>query len=62
MGILLIVLGLVWWYKRSHGKKRSIVFEEPPHIRARKQIEGLEARDSLKREMSRGFISFFLKF
>ena len=62
MGILLIVLGLVWWYKRSHGKKRLIVFEEPPHIRARKQIEGLEARDSLKREMSRGFISFFLKF
>ena len=59
LGVLLIVLGLVWWYKRSHGKKRLIVFEEPPHIRARKQIEGLEARGLFEKGDVKGFYSLF---
>ena len=44
LSLLLVVLGLLRWYKRSRSRKRSIVLEDPPHIQARKQIEQLEAQ------------------
>lgn len=44
LSILLIVLGLLWWYRRGRGKRRSIELEDPPHIWARKEIERLESR------------------
>lgn len=44
LGILLIVSVLFWWYKRVHGKKSSIIPQVPPHIRAGKEIEELDAQ------------------
>ena len=38
---LLIVSTLVWWYNRRRGKN-SIKAMDPPHIRAKKEIEELE--------------------
>ena len=43
VGILLIGLCLAWWYKASPGRKASIIPRDPPHIRAKKEIEELEA-------------------
>ncbi|MBW1705843.1 MAG: hypothetical protein JRJ86_11855 [Deltaproteobacteria bacterium] len=43
LGLLLIVSILLWWYNRRRGKKRSITAMDPPHVRAKKEIEGLEA-------------------
>ncbi|MDY6970784.1 MAG: hypothetical protein SV775_00485 [Thermodesulfobacteriota bacterium] len=43
-GLLLIVLGLVWWLKRRRRNKLLIPCDDPPHIRARNEIERLEAQ------------------
>ncbi len=42
--ILLAVSGLIWWYKKRGGSAVSILPEDPPYIRAKKQIEELEAQ------------------
>jgi len=39
--LLLIVAALLWWYNRRRGKN-SIRAVEPPHIRAKKEIDELE--------------------
>jgi hypothetical protein len=39
--LLLIVSTLLWWYRRRRGKN-SIKAMDPPHIRAKKEIEELE--------------------
>jgi len=44
LGLSLIVLGLVWWLKTRRRKRLSIMADEPPHIRAKKKIESLEAQ------------------
>ncbi|UCH00145.1 MAG: hypothetical protein JSU78_06920 [Deltaproteobacteria bacterium] len=59
LGFLLIVLGLVRWYKRRRSKRRSIIPEDPPHIRARKEIEQLEARGVFEQGDIKGFYFLF---
>jgi hypothetical protein len=44
LGILLIVSTLFWWYKMSRGKKSAVIPQIPPHIRAKKEIEELDAQ------------------
>lgn len=39
--LLLVVSALLWWYKRRRGRN-SITAVDPPHIRAKKEIEELE--------------------
>ena len=40
--LLLVVSTLLWWYKSHRGKKRLITAIDPPHVRAKKEIEELE--------------------
>ena len=44
--IALALLGfiLVWWYKKGRKKRISIDRDDPPHIRAMKEMEELESR------------------
>ncbi|MDL1959750.1 MAG: hypothetical protein LWX01_09555 [Deltaproteobacteria bacterium] len=44
LGILLIMSVLFWWYKRGRREKSSIIPQIPPYIRARKEIEELDAQ------------------
>lgn len=43
LGLLLIVIGAIMWQKRREAKRRFQEIEDPPHIRARKELEQLEA-------------------
>ncbi|MDY7038540.1 MAG: hypothetical protein SV375_20585, partial [Thermodesulfobacteriota bacterium] len=43
-GILLAILGLLWWYKKRHKQKDSSGLQYPPHILALKKMEQLEAQ------------------
>jgi len=43
ISLLLIAAGVFWWQKRKKAKKISQEIQDPPHIRARKEIEQLEA-------------------
>ena len=42
--LLLVLTGVVWWYQRQRRKRGSPLFLDPPHIRARKEMEALEAQ------------------
>ncbi len=44
LGILLIMSVLFWWYKRGRGEKSPVIPQIPPHIRAKKEIEELDAQ------------------
>ena len=44
LGILLIMSVLFWWYKRGRGEKPPVIPYIPPHIRAKKEIEELDAQ------------------
>jgi hypothetical protein len=44
LGILLIMSVLFWWYKRGRGEKPLVIPQIPPHIRAKKEIEELDAQ------------------
>ena len=46
VGIVLILVGvgLYWWYKKRQTPVSQTKYVEPPHIRARKQLRGLEAQ------------------
>ncbi len=44
LGILLMMSVLFWWYKRGRGEKPPVIPQIPPHIRARKEIEELDAQ------------------
>ena len=44
LGILLIMSVLFWWYKRGRGEKPPVIPQIPPHIRAKKEIEELDAQ------------------
>jgi hypothetical protein len=35
---------LFWWYKRGRGEKPPVIPQIPPHIRAKKEIEELDAQ------------------
>jgi hypothetical protein len=41
LGLLLVVSVLLWWVKRRRGKN-AIMAVDPPHIKAKKEIEELE--------------------
>ena len=57
--LLLVVSVLLWWYKRRRGKRRSITAMDPPHVRAKKEMEGLEA----ERLFETGHVkSYFFRF
>jgi hypothetical protein len=55
LGILLMGLGLVWWYRRRRGKETSLTLRDPPHIRAKKEIEELEAQRIFEKGDAKGF-------
>ena len=44
LGILLIMSVLLWWNKRGRGEKPPVIPQIPPHIRAKKEIEELDAQ------------------
>ncbi|MFH1489313.1 MAG: hypothetical protein ABII06_10435, partial [Pseudomonadota bacterium] len=45
LGILVLAaLGLIWWLRRRKLRKQASDHEEPPHIRARREMEALAAR------------------
>ena len=44
LGILLIMSVLFWWYKRGRREKPPVIPHIPPHIRAKKEIEELDAQ------------------
>ena len=44
LGVLLIGTGLYIWYTKKRNKKLSCVSQPPPHLRALKEIEELEAK------------------
>lgn len=41
--LFLTILGLLWWYQKIQGRKSPINFQDPPHLRAKKEIEELES-------------------
>lgn len=55
LGILLVVVGVLWWQKRRRAQKASSEMEEPPHIRARKEIEQLERDRLFEKGQFKGF-------
>lgn len=44
LGILLIMSVLFWWNKRGRAEKLPVIPQIPPHIRAKKEIEELDAQ------------------
>jgi hypothetical protein len=42
--LVLIGLGLLWWYKKKHAPAVLAQYTEPPHIRARRELRGLESK------------------
>jgi len=42
-GILLSAAGLFWWSRRIRGSRAYGIHQDPPHVRAKKQIDTLEA-------------------
>lgn len=42
--LVLIGLGLLWWYRKKHPPAARARYTEPPHIRARRELRGLESK------------------
>jgi len=42
--LALVGLGLLWWYKKKHAPAALAQYTEPPHIRARRELRGLETK------------------
>ncbi len=42
--LVLIGVGLLWWYKKKHTPAALAQYTEPPHIRARRELRGLETK------------------
>ncbi|MFC1814650.1 hypothetical protein ACFL0M_01660 [Thermodesulfobacteriota bacterium] len=55
LGILLVGAGVLWWHKRRRARQKSWEHEDPPHIRAQKEIEQLEARKLFEKGYIKGF-------
>lgn len=59
LGVLLVVLSVLFWRKRRRARKEASQLKDPPHIRARKEIEQLEG-DGL---FEKGYIKeFYFRF
>jgi hypothetical protein len=54
-GLLLIVLGLLWWYHRRHRKALSAMAQDPAHVWAKKAIEDLEAQGLFEKGQAKAF-------
>jgi hypothetical protein len=44
LGILLLGLGLVWFYRKRRVRRSSTFGEVPPHVRAKKEMEELDSQ------------------
>ena len=44
IAVVLIGLGLFWWYKKKQSPSALAQYTEPPAIRARRELRGLETR------------------
>jgi len=53
--VLLAGAGVVWWFKRSRLRTLSAEVMDPPHIRAKKDIEELERLGLFERGEVKGF-------
>ena len=54
-GLLLIVLGLLWWYHKRHRKELSAMAQDPAHVWAKKEIEHLEAQGLFEKGQAKAF-------
>ncbi|MBW1718958.1 MAG: hypothetical protein JRJ43_05270 [Deltaproteobacteria bacterium] len=53
--ILLIMCVLFWWYKRGRRGKPPAIPQIPPHIRAKKEIEELDAQKLFEKGHAKSF-------
>lgn len=58
-GVIVVVLFLLWWRKRQHNRTVVPGVEEPPHIRARKEIEALAAQGLFEKGQVKAFYFSF---
>ena len=61
LGMSVILVGLASWFKKSRGRRTLRKPEDPPHIRARKEIENLEARGLFEKGYAKEFYFLFSK-
>ena len=54
-GLLLIVLGLLWWYHKRRRKELSAMAQDPAHVWAKKEIEHLEAQGLFEKGQAKAF-------
>ena len=54
-GLLLIVLGLLWWYHMRRRKAISAMAQDPAHVWAKKEIEHLEAQRLFEKGQTKAF-------
>jgi len=57
--LLFCIAGLTWWYRKRHPKVIFPDVFDPPHIRARKEIDQLEARKLFENGMVKDFYFIF---
>jgi len=58
-GILLIISALFWWYKEGSRGKSLVISQIPAHIRAKKEIEELEAQRLFEKGNVKNFYFLF---
>jgi hypothetical protein len=54
-GILVIVLGLLWWHNRRRQKTSSAMPQDPAHVWAKREIENLEAQGFFEKGQAKAF-------
>ncbi|OPL13444.1 MAG: hypothetical protein AVO38_13380 [delta proteobacterium ML8_D] len=59
LGTLLIISALFWWYERGRKGKAPVITPIPAHIRAKKEIEELEARRLFEKGNVKNFYFLF---
>jgi len=59
LGLLLAGIGVAWWLRRRRAQKAILAYQDPPHIRARKDIEQLEAQRLFEKGRIKEFYFLF---
>jgi hypothetical protein len=59
LGLLLLVFGLIWWQKRRRRNEAFAMAQEPPYVRAKRELEELEAQGLFERGQSKAFYFCF---